>query len=288
MPQSQLESIVEHYEQVLKALEEDSQENDSKVLETLIIRDSLQALVADKSQIKAETISKIYHLDEKLKGYFKSFPQGIKIESYRSILKPSTDAWWWFVESPHWWDKYDWLWDILTIVWLTASLTLTTNIATRFLGNGSGTGSFTGIATSLIGLISTGGVLTKPGQEAIERILNGLKIPKNLWQESKFVLATLIFGGLVFFHQSLPRIAIFYNEQGGQSSPPLFPHSLLLPSPSCTIQIIRSSKRRNCIDRQKNYLSRRTIEQRSLNTKQCYHFIVKCLIETWRQNACFE
>jgi Tfp pilus assembly protein PilF len=218
---STLDSALEFYEAMLTLLKEASDDiSPQKVLSVLIARDELQALLNDKDNIKVTpgTLIKICELDKQLREQSNSITRKDifdELNQWRVTLNPSKEAWWWFFESPHWQDRFDWLCDIGTIAWLTINLSLMTDIAARFWSAGASTGgTFAAVATSIVTLLGTGGSLTKPGQEAVERILKGLQIPKNLWQEAKFSLATLLLLVIVGFHQSLPRIAVLYNNQG--------------------------------------------------------------------------
>ena len=220
MTQNTLDSAIKVYGAKLTALKGASNDISSKeILSVLMARDQVQILLnKDNIEVAPEEVVKICVLDNQLKEQYELINQKYiwdELNQWRVTLNPSKEAWWWFFESPHWQDKFDWLCDIGTIVWFTLNLSLMTDIAARFWSAGAGTGgTFTVVATSIVTLLGTGGSLTKPGQEVVERILKGIKVPKNLWQEAKFGLAVLLFLVLAGFHHSLPHLAIFYNNQG--------------------------------------------------------------------------
>lgn len=218
MTNSELVSGVKKYYLTLTTLEAAAAINPSlqQVLDVLIARDEVQAALTAKTQIDQESMISVIELDERLKKQAQLITKLVKLANWRAILHPPAEAWWWFLESPpHKWDKMDWMWSAGNITFLTASLSLVVDISSRFLTGVPDTlGAFTITTQSVLTLLAAGGALTKAGQEAIERILTSLNIPKHFQNEVKFGFALLFFLVLFTFRCSFPKIAVFYNNQG--------------------------------------------------------------------------
>ena len=236
-PKSQLDSLLERYDYALKDLEEaidkfSSVHNNQllleKILTVLITRDALQKQL-EEVQASTENLLGVSGLDSLLRKQTTVLAEKVnpkvrryiltQLENIRKVSNPSSELWWWFPKIPvYFWDKYDSIWDSLTFVWLTAILSLFTDIASRFLSGGVGLGifgSFAVIFQSILALVS-GGALTKTGQEAVEGTLKHWGIPRHWWQETKFGAASLLLLVFIGFRLSLPRIAVRYNNLGFQ------------------------------------------------------------------------
>ncbi|MGJ3250912.1 MAG: tetratricopeptide repeat protein [Elainellaceae cyanobacterium] len=187
------------------------------------VRDAVQAEIeADK--VSPNDLMTVANLDERLRQQIDRFSRILdsktlqsltdKFEELRYVLKPPDNAWWWFLKMPaHWWDRYDPVWTVLTLFWLTGTFGLLTDISTRFLGGG-GPGTFGALAVifqSILALIG-GSAITQRGNAIVERTLTRWRVPKRLWQEMKFGAATVLLLTFVGFRLSLPRIAVGYNN----------------------------------------------------------------------------
>ncbi|NET67056.1 MAG: tetratricopeptide repeat protein [Moorea sp. SIO1G6] len=198
------------------------------VLEVLTARDTVQAKLSNQSQIPTGSLIKVNDLDNRLKKENNKITTVVDLTEWHSILNPKVDAWWWFFKPPkHRWDYLDWLWKILTVVFLTSSLSLTVDISSRFLTGGPETlGAFVTATQSVLTLLAGRSALTKPGQESIKRALTRLNIPKYFWEEVSCGIAFSILLISVTFRLSLPQIAVFYKNLGDryivENSPPEF------------------------------------------------------------------
>ncbi|NEP49466.1 MAG: tetratricopeptide repeat protein [Moorea sp. SIO3C2] len=198
------------------------------VLEVLTARDTVQAKLSNQSQIPTGSLIQVNGLDNRLKKETNKITTVVDLSEWHSILNPKVDAWWWFFKPPkHRWDYLDWLWKILTVVFLTSSLSLTVDISSRFLSGGPDTvGAFVTATQSVLTLLAGRSALTKPGQESIKSGLTRLNIPKYLWEEVSCGIAFSILLISVTFRLSLPEIAIFYKNLGDryifEKSPPQF------------------------------------------------------------------
>ncbi|AOW98666.1 hypothetical protein BJP34_03700 [Moorena producens PAL-8-15-08-1] len=226
---STLESAIQGYTHALTKLEDTSSPSKEIVLEVLTARDTVQAELRNQSNIPIGSLIKVNDLDNRLKKENHKITTVVDLTEWHSILNPKVDAWWWFFKPPkHRWDYLDWLWKILTVVFLTSSLSLTVDISSRFLSGGPDTlGAFVAATQSVLTLLAGRSALTKPGQESIKRALTRLNIPNYLWEEVSCGIAFSLFIISVTFRLSLPEIAVFYKNIGDryifdENSPPQF------------------------------------------------------------------
>ena len=215
---SDLACAVKQYNVTLTALEAAATTHPSpqQVMDVLIARDEVYAARTAKTQTDKESLMMVISLDERLKKQGELITKLVKLADWRAIVHPPVEAWWWFLEPPtNQWDKFDWLWSAGSVTLLTASLSLVVDISSRFLTGVPDTlGAFTITTQSVLTLLAAGGALTKTGQEAIERLLSSLNIPKHFQNEVKFGFALLLFLCLFSIRFYLPKIAIFYYNQG--------------------------------------------------------------------------
>ncbi|MEH1939227.1 MAG: tetratricopeptide repeat protein [Nostoc sp.] len=218
MTVSDLVSAVKQYELTLTALEAAATTHPSpqQVIDVLMARDEVYAVRTAKTQTDKESLMMVISLDERLKKQSELITKLVKLADWRAIVHPPVEAWWWFLEPPtNQWDKFDWLWSAGSVTLLTASLSLVVDISSRFLTGVPDTlGAFTITTQSVLTLLAAGGALTKTGQEAIERLLISLNIPKHFQNEVKFGFTLLLFLCLFSIRFYLPKIAIFYYNQG--------------------------------------------------------------------------
>ncbi len=234
---SQLDSLLERYDNALKYLEETIKKSSSvqseqllvqKILAVLITRDALQKQL-EEVEASTEILLRLSELDSLLRKQITVLPEKVnpkvrryiltQLEDIRKVSNPSSKLWWWFPNIPvYFWDKYDSIWDTLTLIWLATIFSLFADIASRFLSGGVGLGifgSFAVIFQSILALAG-GGALTKTGREAVEETLKHWGIPRHWWQETKFGAASLLLLFFIGFRLYLPRIAVKYNNIGFQ------------------------------------------------------------------------
>ncbi|OLT61285.1 tetratricopeptide repeat protein [Moorena bouillonii] len=213
----ELESILNRYEAALNALEKtDNKPSAETILRVLITRNVVHEKFADIAHISKDKLIKLIELDSKLKKQAGLINQTVQLADWRSSFHPPKDYWWWFLEAPtHPLDRFDWLWNALTVTSLTASVSLVVDISSRFLSTSPGfIGSFAVISQSALTLLTAGGILTKAGRTGVEEILSRLGIKKYLWQEVKLGLSGVLLLSLIGFRASLPLISGYVNEKG--------------------------------------------------------------------------
>lgn len=194
-----------------------------QVLDVLVARDALQKQL-EKIETPAEILVKVNGLDRDLREQFE-FSRNIsqekrrkiltELEDLRDVCEPPKKAWWWFPKIfVRWWDRFGLAWDTLAVVWLVATLSLLTDISSRFLSGGPDLFGFSAIIFQSTLALASGGTLTKTGQTVVEGTLKRLKIPRHLWEEAKFVAASLLLLIFVCLRLSLPGIALVYSNAG--------------------------------------------------------------------------
>lgn len=237
----QLDSSLNYYDKVLTTLEEtaalssnrrscrqvrfqDAQQRLSQeqlrsiILNVLRSRDTVESTLATIPKASTESLLRLMQLDDRLRNQTSFIVEAVPLANWRATVRPDVGAWWWSLEDPeHHLDRFDWLWDMLTIILLTISVSLVVVISGRFLSGGPDVlGSFAIVAQTVLTLL-TAGTLTASGRKAIEHIfsqLSGFGLKKYLWQEAKLVLSGLLLFSLLVLWSRLPAIANFFNERG--------------------------------------------------------------------------
>ena len=193
-----------------------------RVLGIYLIRDALQ-LQVHNNELSAGQLERLSQLDDRFNQQldalsYQADRQSLsttlgQLDKLRSVLKPPSEAWWWFSKvNVHWWDRLDVVWNSFTLIWLTASFSLLTDIVSRFLVGGTGiVGGFAVITQASLALIG-GGSFTSRGQQLVERALESLNLPKHYWQEVRFLGATLLLLNFIGLRAALPFFARTYNN----------------------------------------------------------------------------
>ena len=195
-----------------------------QVLDVLVARDAIQKQL-ENTETPAESLVKVSKLDKDLREQFEAFSRKIcqverrkiltQLEDLQDVCEPQKKAWWWFPKIHiRWWERFALVWDTLAVLWLVATLSLLTDISSRFLSGGPDLFGFSAIISQSILALASGGTLTKTGQTVVEGTLKRWKIPRHLWEEAKFVAASLLLFIFVCLRLSLPGIALVYSNTG--------------------------------------------------------------------------
>jgi tetratricopeptide (TPR) repeat protein len=250
MTHPSLTQTVERYEAAIVALEAAGDRlSAEQILEVLAARElvreavtcinpmtfkdrlaTLRAVVFQRKPLSAHRrwLRRIKHLDHRLGEQSNYINQAIQLEDWHVLLHPPERNWLQLLNpppEPPWHDRFDWLWQGLSIALLTVSLSILTDIARRFFEGGpDAIGAFTVIVPSVMGLL-TGGALTRTGQQVINHILGSLNIARHWWDELVALSAALLLASLIGFWLLLPQVARlyearadFYYQQGRLSS----------------------------------------------------------------------
>jgi tetratricopeptide (TPR) repeat protein len=202
------------YSAALSTLENAASPSPGTVLAVLLARDQVQLMAGEL--LPADQALRLIQLDGRLRQLAAKITAVAPLDEWRTSLKVDVNAWWWNLEAPpSSWDRFDWLWNALTVTALTASAGLVVDIGSKFLGGGPGLlGSFSLIGQSVLTLATAGGVLTDAGRQGIEQALLSLGIRRPLWQETKLGLSLLLLSGMVGFRTALPQISQYLAESG--------------------------------------------------------------------------
>jgi len=213
-----ISQVLLEYESAIEILESaDPKPTSTDVLGVLMKRDALQSLVLKNSELLTdffpEKVIAIADLDKRLKKQQHVIVKLVKLSEWRSLLEPPEKHWWWFFPSQ--WDKFDWLWNTLSIAALAVSLSLLINTSTKILSGGATSGTtLVVVGQSFLTLLAGGGALTQAGKEGYEKALIRLHIDKDFWQEISCGLSLLLMCSLFGVNYSLPNWAIAVNRSG--------------------------------------------------------------------------
>jgi tetratricopeptide (TPR) repeat protein len=224
-----LESALERYELALDFLEKPEAEEETsvaeRVLEVLLARHSVQAALEDSKSVLTSTILRLDEQDSRLKACKGKIHRISQLSSWRSLINPPQEAWYWYLEPPalFTWlekshpllDRFDWLWKFLTLVALAISITFILNTLQRVLAGGlDATGIFAVMAQTIL-VLAGGSTLTQQGREALESVLALVRIPKYYWQELSTGLSILFLGIVICIHSFyLPQLATNFYQNG--------------------------------------------------------------------------
>ena len=205
------------YEALLVRLQEGSSPSHETILQLLLNRDVLQTILEIKEEKSVELILRLSVLDEQLKKQGRTIAQEIDLSSFHESLNPSSNNWWWFFEAtqvpikPKAWDRFDWAWNLLTVICMTGFVSFSSKIIPLIFSNGLG-------IFESIGLLGTGGMIALilssiqggEGQKRLLQMMNRIGIPPQFQSEVVFLIAFTLFSGGYYFQENLPRI--YFND----------------------------------------------------------------------------
>lgn len=189
----------------------------SQLLEALLARDAIRlALPAHRPH--ASQLLSLQALDDSLAAFQSEIANSRELTTWRQRLSidPAAD-WWPLPAAPQrsWWAKQDWLWNMGSIVFLTASASLILSTASRFWGGGiASAGTLAVVTQSVLALVTAKGALTESGRSAWEGLLKKLGINKGHWQEWSCAASFLVLLIVGSIHTALPSMAHWYNDWG--------------------------------------------------------------------------
>ncbi|MGD2180136.1 tetratricopeptide repeat protein [Lusitaniella coriacea] len=195
----------------------------SQIINVLLARDGIQAVLNQTPPASRQLLAQLVQLDDALIEQAKSIIQEDRLAQCRQSLNPPESAWWWFLEGlppkpqpqPKW-AKYDWVWNLGTVVCLVVSTTFLSQTAKAFsAAEGFDLwGMFSTISQGAGLALVAGGALTDKGQKVVESALTSLKIPPYLHAEVTFAGALTLLSLSHITYSNLPRVGELYYEQG--------------------------------------------------------------------------
>ena len=151
----------------------------------------------------------IRSLDEQVK-------QLIPADGWQILLLQPGDRRDWLqrFNPPAWIDRFDWMWQALSLSFLTISVSLLTPLVARFWEGGPDRGVVAVIFPSVVALMTGSGALTTKGRHVMEKIVESLALPKKWWDEAICLLAGLLLLSVICTWIFLPQISMYYVQQG--------------------------------------------------------------------------
>jgi len=222
--ESNLTQLLTDYAEALKVLPSQSKSSSRQVLKVLRSRDRLQDELSQVAQLDDEQLVKLAELDLELKQRSDIVCDAEELLQLRQNLQPPESSWWWYLEpviedsqAKTWLDKFDWVWNVGTVVCLVVATSFITQTAKAFSNEGFdflGTLSTIGQGAGLA--FVAGGALTDKGKKAVESTLMSMKVPASLHAEATFGASLLLMGAAYGIHHNLPKVGDFYFDQAQQ------------------------------------------------------------------------
>lgn len=190
----------------------------SIILKVLRSRDTVQTTLAATPKVPTETVLRLTQLDDRLRHQAGWIAETAALDNWRASIKPDDSAWWWSLKAPeHRLERLNWLWEMLSLIFLTISVSLVVVISTRFLSGGPDVLGVLAIVGQSVLTLLTAGTLTASGRQALEQIFSQLSrfgLKKYLWQAATSALSCALFILLLLFWSRLPAISNFFNNRG--------------------------------------------------------------------------
>ncbi|MEI6426870.1 MAG: tetratricopeptide repeat protein [Pseudanabaena sp. ELA607] len=214
---------IENYAVSLQALDIENPLENFNIkngLNILSARDALQAELNDLSYLESETMVVISELDQCLYDKRSILLDKIDLAQWRYTVSPPESSWWWYLlplVKTHGWDQFDWVWNLLSIIFLAGFAALMIQILPIMSGNGiSIFESFSlvgpGAMVTVVGSNLRGGI----NKDKFTRNISKLGIPSHLCSEVTCLIAGLLFGGAFIARQYLPNYYFQIAIQTGE------------------------------------------------------------------------
>ena len=202
--------LFDNYRYALKDIEPPRQfVTAAKVLAVLQARDELEEALRSHYDSGGDKPSDVQlwallKLDDRLRNCAGVLYDAAPLDEWRQTLRPDESAWWWYLRRPiHRLDRYDWLWSALSIVPLTATVSLLVDMSSRLADGEFLVGSFAVVIQSVLTLLTASSVLTETGRKAMKVVFDSLRIPSYFRQEMKLLLSLMVLGLTLTIHSIL-------------------------------------------------------------------------------------
>ena len=208
----ELERKLENYAIAISELQANTPASHEVILEVLLTRDSLQKAIGTEEERSVELLIKISALDEQLKRQDQAIATGLHLPMWRKVLHPPETNWWWFFEEiqpipkTQAWDQLDWLFNLLTILCLTGTVSFVSKVIPLVFAGGLS-------LFESVGLLGPGGMValvlsSMQGGEGQKKLQDGmakLGIPPKFQSEVTFLISFVLFAGGYFAQEYLPK-----------------------------------------------------------------------------------
>lgn len=218
--ESDLQDLLSGYRAAIESLPNQGERDcDRAVLNALLARESLAKAIGKGLQQAADVLVEISDLDRELKAkanVIVSCVSAKAFQNWRDLVQPSESAWWWFLDKrvSDASKARAIVWVLLTGFAFTLTISITTEISTRFLVGVPDKYSILSTASQVFLALLAGSSFTQAGREWIGRLLGAMHVKARLQPFFGFVLALLVLSAAIAFRSSLPAIAKLYNERG--------------------------------------------------------------------------
>ncbi|WP_449420994.1 tetratricopeptide repeat protein [Phormidium nigroviride] len=215
---SELDLAIVDYVTALNEFEQEAPKSEGKTLNLLLARDAVAVALNSLTQSSATTIASLLQLDERLKTQAGAIAEAGKLEDWRSSLNPPESSWWWFFQPAkqvHSWDRFDDLWNGLSVLCITAFAAYMTSLVPKFAVGGFGLlESFGIIGPSGLMALALSSLQGGGGEKVIKNMMNKARIPSHLQSEVTLGIAATLLLGAIVTQANLPKIANSYYEKG--------------------------------------------------------------------------
>lgn len=216
---AELEAAIANYRWAIEQLSKDL--STTTILRLFYARDQICELLQMTPKTLVPHQTELLELDLALRDYAWRIVEVVDLGQMRKSFSPSDQAWWWFLDEdlpPHKWDRFDWIWQSLTVSGWTINLALLGDITSRFVMGGIGVGGATAVIlpTILTGLKARSDLQEK-GQDVIKFIFEKFGIKSHFREEAKLISTVALFGIFGGLWLSLPSISRLYNYLGDRS-----------------------------------------------------------------------
>jgi tetratricopeptide (TPR) repeat protein len=215
-----LDEAVAAYEDALRDAMSASSQTADALLRVLIARDQVTRHAASDA-IDNARFHRLVSLDQQLRtsaGPLVARLRPATLASWRESWHPEHPPWWWSLETiaddraraGAWWA-------VAVALCLSISVSLATDVATRFLRDGPDSlAVFTALSQGMLALLA-GSSLTPIGRQWIDRLAAALGVgTPRLRARLDFAIALMVLLVIVALRLSLPRIARLYNDHGAR------------------------------------------------------------------------
>ncbi|MGD1853207.1 MAG: tetratricopeptide repeat protein [Leptolyngbyaceae cyanobacterium] len=203
-----LENAVTQYETaltvVLTKVDKPSPIPSQAILDMLMARDVVETLRKQQANHRSSQHTAIFlrlvELDQELRKQAGTLAKKADFASYQQSIKPDQNSWWWFLESTpeksklHKHDRFDWIWNGITVVFLVGATSFATTTAKAFSTQGF---DLIGLASSFTqgaGLaLLAGGTFTDRGRKVFKSALDSVSIPSHYHAEVTCLFSATLF-----------------------------------------------------------------------------------------------
>ncbi|MBE9110174.1 tetratricopeptide repeat protein [Nodosilinea sp. LEGE 07298] len=231
-PLPSLDLLIDAYEAAITGLEgitvDDAKTEVTHrlVIDALLARDAVERVRQDSEKsavtpLIAGVYARLIKLDQRLKSKTDLIAAYGDLENARQSVNPNPLAWWWFLAptpkavKQHNQDRFDWVWNGLTVVFLVTATSFATSTAKAFSIQGF---DVLGLFSSFIqgaGLaFVAGGAFTEKGQRVVQNALRSVNIPSHHHAEATCLLSASLMTLSFLGYSNLYRLGNLYYVWG--------------------------------------------------------------------------